>query len=174
MKYLWLALRVFIHRFYDQFHRIFLGIPTLRRTRITEKIFVGGQYSIQKLPELKERGVTAIVNMRETSVYNESLYLGLKYLHLPTTDQTPPTLEDLQKGVDFISKEIAEGGKVYVHCRQGQGRGPTMAIAYLISTGMAFEKAFEAVKAIRIFINPTPSQRETLKEYEKSLLQKTV
>ncbi|MBA3551153.1 dual specificity protein phosphatase family protein, partial [Patescibacteria group bacterium] len=58
------------------------------------------------------------------------------------------------------------GGKVYIHCRFGEGRGPTMAIAYLISTGLTLEHAIELVKKVRIFIRPTVVQIEQLKKFE--------
>ncbi|HEX8018609.1 protein-tyrosine phosphatase family protein [Mucilaginibacter sp.] len=58
---------------------------------------------------------------------------------------------------------MTEGGTVYIHCRQGSGRGPTMAIAYLISTGLTYEDAFSLVKKVRTFINLCPGQLVRLK-----------
>jgi protein-tyrosine phosphatase len=104
--------------------------------------------------------------MRIHSAYTEAQYEGFKYLHIPTIDNTPPLLEDLMRGADFMDIEIKSGGKVYVHCRQGLGRGPTMAIAYLIKSGLTFEDAFKLVKSVRTFINPRPGQIERLKELE--------
>jgi dual specificity MAP kinase phosphatase len=77
-----------------------------------------------------------------------------------------PSIEQLEKGIGFIKNQIANGGKVYVHCRLGEGRGPTMAIAYLIGTGMLYEDAFKLVKGIRPYIRPTKSQRQVLQKLE--------
>ena len=104
--------------------------------------------------------------MREHPIYNESKYEGFKYLHLPTPDNTAPTMMDLIKGADFADTEIKNGGKVYIHCRQGLGRGPTMAIAYLLKTGLTYEDAFNLVKKVRTFINPKQVQIVRLKELE--------
>ena len=105
--------------------------------------------------------------MRENPIFAESQYQGFKYLHLPTVDNTPPPLDVLIRGADFMNTEIKAGGKVYVHCRQGLGRGPTMAIAYLLSTGLTFEDAFALVKKVRTFINPRVTQIARLKELEQ-------
>jgi len=75
-------------------------------------------------------------------------------------------LDVLLKGADFMDNEIKNGGSVYVHCRQGLGRGPTMAIAYLIKTGLTYADAYAMIKRVRIFINPRPGQIERLKELE--------
>ncbi|MXV15350.1 protein-tyrosine phosphatase family protein [Hufsiella ginkgonis] len=158
---------IFFHKIYDNLYRYITGIPTLKRSRITPDLFLGSQYSRIGLGKLRALGITAIINMREHSVYEEARYQGIKYLHLPTVDNTPPQLETLVKGADFAAKEIKSGGKVYIHCRQGLGRGPTMTIAYLISTGLTFDDAFALVKKVRTFINPRPGQVTRLKELER-------
>jgi len=157
---------IFWQKIWDNVYRFFNGVPTLKRSQITANLFLGSQYSLLGLQKLKAIGVTAIVNMRQNPIFAESQYKGFKYLHLPTIDNTPPSLDTLIKGADFVGDEIENGGKVYVHCRQGLGRGPTMAIAYLISTGLTFDDAFKLVKDVRTFINPRPAQIKRLKELE--------
>jgi dual specificity MAP kinase phosphatase len=157
---------IFWQKIWDNVYRLFAGVPTLKRSQITANLFLGSQYTLIGLQKLKELGITAIVNMREHPVFKESQYEGFHYLHLPTVDNTPPPLDTLVRGADFVAKEIKAGGKVYIHCRQGLGRGPTMTIAYLISTGLTFEDAFALVKKVRTFINPRPGQIARLKELE--------
>ena len=152
---------------YDNAHRIITGLPRLNRSQITAHLFLGSQYNLLGLRKLKALGVTAIVNMRTHNDYSDAEHEGIKYLHLPTVDNTPPPLEVLIKGADFIDNEIKNGGSVYVHCRQGLGRGPTMAIAYLIKTGLTYEDAYAMIKRVRIFINPRPGQIARLKELEE-------
>jgi len=112
-------------------------------------------------------GITAIVNMRIHSVYSEAQYEGFHYLHLPTEDNTPPSMEVLQKGANFVANEIKNKGKVYIHCRQGLGRGPTMTIAYLLKSGLSYDDASALVRKARTFINPRPGQIKRLKELEE-------
>lgn len=150
----------------DNFYRLIAGMPRLNRCQVTSHLFIGSQYNLLGLKKLKALGITAIVNMRMHATYNEAVHEGIKYLHLPTTDNTAPALEDLVKGADFIDQEIRNNGKVYVHCRQGLGRGPTMAMAYLIKLSMTYKEAFDMVQKVRIFINPRPPQKRRLKELE--------
>jgi protein-tyrosine phosphatase len=172
LKSVWLLAVIFIQKMLDIAHRHIYGIPNLKRSQITADLFLGSQYNLVGLKKLKALGVTAIVNMRIHSVYTEAQYQGFKYLHLPTVDNTPPNLNDLLKGATFIETEINNGGKAYVHCRQGLGRGPTMALAYLIKKGLTFDDAFALVKKVRTFIDPRPEQIARLKELE-AMLHKT-
>ena len=151
---------------YDNIHRFIAGMPQLKRSQITAHLFLGSQYNLLGLKKLKALGVTAIVNMRVHKTYGSAKHEGIKYLHLPTVDNTPPPLELLKKGADFIDEEIKHNGIVYVHCRQGLGRGPTMAMAYLIKIGMTYEDAYNMIKLVRVFINPRPGQIKRLKELE--------
>jgi hypothetical protein len=153
-------------RTWDNIHRTVTGLPTLKRSQITADLFLGSQYNLVGLKKLKAMGVTGIVNMRMNPIYKDDRYEGFHYLHLPTIDNTPPALDVLIRGANFIDSEIKAGGKVYVHCRQGLGRGPTMAIAYLISTGLTFEDAFALVKKVRSFIDPRATQIARLKELQ--------
>lgn len=158
---------IFWQKIWDNIYRFFKGVPTLKRSQITANLFLGSQYSLLGMQKLKALGITAIVNMRQHPVFSESQYKGFNYLHLSTVDNTAPSLDILIKGAQFVTNEITNGGKVYIHCRQGLGRGPTMTIAYLISTGLTFEDAFKLVKQVRTFINPRPGQIQRLKELEQ-------
>jgi protein tyrosine phosphatase (PTP) superfamily phosphohydrolase (DUF442 family) len=151
----------------DNIYRVAFGMPRLKRCQITANLFLGSQYNLVGLRKLKDLGVTAIINMRMHSVYSEAQYEGFDYLHLPTPDNTPPLLEVLTKGADFADSATKNGGKVYIHCRQGLGRGPTMCVAYLLKTGLTVADALTLIKKARPFINPRPGQIERLNEMEK-------
>ena len=158
--------RLFLQYSYDNTYRVIFGMPRLKRCQITADLFLGSQYNRVGLRKMKALGITTIINMRMHSVYTEAQYNGFKYLHLPTPDNTPPSMEVLKQGADFADAEIEAGGKVYVHCRQGLGRGPTMAIAYLLKTGLTVDDAISLIKRSRSFINPRPGQIQRLKELE--------
>lgn len=166
LRSLGLIVVIFFQKIVDQTYRVIMGIPTLKRSQVTANLFLGGQYNLRGLRKLKQMGITGIINMRVHSIYKEAQYEGLHYLHLPTPDNTPPALDDLVKGADFAHNEINNNGKVYIHCRQGLGRGPSMAIAYLLKMGATYEDAFATVKKVRTFINPRPLQIKRLKELE--------
>lgn len=167
-KIIWffIGIGLFFDYIYDNIYRLIAGMPRLSRCQVTAHLFIGSQYNLLGLKKLKALGVTAIVNMRMHNTYNEAVHEGIKYLHLPTIDNTPPPLDVLVQGANFIDEEIRNKGIVYVHCRQGLGRGPTMAMAYLIKLSMTYKEAYDMVRKVRIFINPRPGQVRRLKELE--------
>lgn len=159
-------------RFFDQGWRHVTGAPTVRFSQITPQLYLGGQIYSQGLSQLRRWEITGIVSMRLTlpSVYKRSP--ELKVLHLPTPDTLAPTIQQLKEGIAFIAKEVGLGGKIYIHCRHGEGRGPTMIIAYLMSTGLTLQDAFDQIKSVRTFIKPTTAQWEQLLLLEKLVLPK--
>lgn len=146
------------------------GSPIKRLSEITPNIYVGGQPSTSFWPTLvSDWEVTGVVNMRGEYNYAakvDPLGLPLEFLHLPTVDNEAPALVHLEQGVDFIRDHIKErSGKVYVHCWEGLGRGPTMAAAYLVSTGLTPDEAWRKIRESRPFIRPTEVQREVLRQF---------
>ena len=155
-------------RLEDDLHRRTYGASRQKHSEITPQLHVGGQHRRKGYRRLLKRGITAIVNMREAKYSDEKKGIGgERHLHLPTIDHTPPSLKDLRRGVAFIAEEIeVHGGKVYIHCRAGCGRAPSMAAAYLISTGMSRKEALKFIKKKRPFISLNKNQRRVLDEFE--------
>jgi hypothetical protein len=142
------------------------GIPTKNYSRITPDIYVGPQYRQSGKHKLQQWGIDGDVNMRiefDDAAHNLAL---THYCHLPTVDDTAPTLDHLQQGVEFIDRVVAGGGKVYIHCAGGIGRAPTMAAAYFMSQGHTLAEAIALIKKSRPFINITPPQLAQLKRFE--------
>lgn len=163
LKSVWItALRTFDHTY-----REIIGVPTLRYSEITPQLYLGGQYSRRGFEILKKRGITAIVSMR-TQPIKQAPDLGqIRFLHLPTPDLQAPSLVDLDTGAKFIKEELDKGGKVYVHCHFGEGRGPSMVAAYFITTGLTLEDAVNQIRAVRKFIGLTKVQLKRLEEFAK-------
>jgi len=160
---IWLNIQ--LHRGLDHLRRILTGVSALGFSQLNDSFFIGGQPGRGGLKKLQMWGVTAIVSMRTSTP--ASIPKGIKVLHLPTTDNAPISLRYLQKGVDFITKQIEAGGKVYVHCRMGEGRAASMAIAYLVSQGMFLNDALSFIKQRRVFIHPNKKQLARLREYAR-------
>lgn len=146
----------------DQSIRRVTGAPLERFSRVTPHLHVGGQFTRRGWELLYERGVTAAVNLRGEYDTRAAGYAPPQYCYLPTVDNHAPTLEHLKKGVEFIRAEIERGGQVYVHCWEGVGRGPTMAAAYLVSTGLTPSEAWARIKAARPFIRPSVPQLQQI------------
>jgi protein-tyrosine phosphatase len=145
------------------------GIPILKFSQVTPELFVGPQFRKNGLRHLHQHGIHAVVNMR---IERDDRAFGLapeKYCHLPTVDDQAPSIELLQQGIEFIDEVISSGGKVYIHCGAGVGRAPTMAAAYLISTGLSLETALEKIRRVRPFIYIMPPQMAQLVRFSSQL-----
>lgn len=79
--------------------------------------------------------VEGVINLCEEYRGPERAYklLGIRHLHLPTTDHFEPSLVDLKSAVHFIAEHEALGKKVYVHCRAGHGRSAAVVFAWLLA-----------------------------------------
>lgn len=154
-----------LQRGFDHTYRRLIGVPTLQNSEITPQLYLGGQYSPRGFKILKKRGVTGIVSLRIRARQGLPDLGEIQFLHLPTIDMTAPSLKNLQKGVEFIDLHIKAGGRVYVHCAAGEGRGPSMAAAYLISTGLTPEDAWKQIRQVRRFIRPNAEQQSRLEEF---------
>ena len=141
------------------------GVPVLRYSRITPQLYVGPQFNAAGKRALEREGITAVVNLR--TEFDDAAH-GLAFPHycyLPTVDDDSPSTEHFQRGVDFIQAQIAAGGKVYIHCKAGVGRAPTLAAAYLIAQGDSLDAAIARIKQARPFITITPPQMAALRVY---------
>ena len=149
----------------DKVQRRVLGFSPPEISRITPNVYVGGQHKRRGLDAMRRYGITAVLNMREEADDAEK-GVGLDhYLWLPTTDDAPPSMEDLDQGVDFIGNHVARGEGVYIHCASGVGRAPTMAAAYLVWQGATPEEAWARIRKGRPFVRPTPSQTEMIRAF---------
>ena len=150
----------------DKFGRKWSGHPIWRYSWITPDILLAGQPAKSLIPDLDDLGFTGVINMRDEYDYAAELGgMPLRYLRLPTSDNTPPSLEHLAQGAAFIKEELEKGGKVYIHCWEGLGRGPTMVAAYFVSTGMTPTEAWAKIRAVRPFVRPTAGQMQQLETY---------
>jgi len=160
---------VVISGLWDFVMRSFTGAPMIRYSQITPQIIVAGQYQKRGWTVLQARGVTASINMRSEFDDVAAGIAPSRHLRLVVEDNTPPTLDQLRRGIDFINEEIERGGRVYIHCAAGIGRAPTMAAAFLVSNGLTPAEAWAKIKGVRPFVRPTPGQEQQIRELVKGL-----
>lgn len=117
--------------------------------------------------ELLELGINADISMEAEKL--DQPY-GIKYfLWLPTIDHTAPTLEAMAMGTQMIHFLVARKINVYIHCKNGHGRAPTLLAAYLISTGMSVKKAIRTIAKKRPEIHIEPVQEAMLEKFAKTV-----
>ncbi len=137
-------------------------------SQITEQIFVGTNACCKTHFDtfLLHLGITADISMEAENI---DAPWGIKYfMWLPTIDHTAPTMEALALGVQMMRFCMEHGLKLFVHCKNGHGRAPTLVAAYFVSQGMSVDKAIKTIQKQRKEIHVEPVQRARLEQFAKS------
>lgn len=130
---------------------------------LTDHIGVGGCFPAERAAELADRhGVRAIVDLRQEDCDDEAALraAGIAFLHLPTPDMQPASVDLLKSGVAFARQFIDRGEKVLIHCQHGIGRSALLALCVLVDLGFDPLEALTHAKDRREKISPSPSQFE--------------
>ncbi|XP_068540905.1 phosphatidylglycerophosphatase and protein-tyrosine phosphatase 1 [Anas acuta] len=98
--------------------------------------------------------------------------LGVEQLRLSTVDLSgAPSLEQLQRGVEFLLRHRERGNSVYVHCKAGRSRSATMVAAYLIQLHhWTPQEAIEAIAKIRPHILIRRKQVQVLEAFHRNMI----
>lgn len=138
---------------------------------VTDSLAVGGAFRPEDVRRLRAAGVTAVVDLREEAADDAELLAryGIRLLRLPTPDTYPPSLEDFQRGVEWVLAQQAAGHKVFVHCMHGAGRGPLFGAAVLVACGYRATEAVHLIRARRWQAVPNARQLEGLRAFEQYL-----
>ena len=142
------------------------------------RVLVAGEVAVSAKPEslvqlmwLRGQGVRSILDLIETPNPLESTFLKLggRYLNVPMTDHVPPTLDQIQRAISFISEETRRASCVLVHCRGGLGRAGTIAACYLVRyKGVSAMDAIDEIRSWRPGAIEQ-GQEKSVTLYEKSL-----
>ncbi|KAM4535393.1 dual specificity protein phosphatase 3-like [Fundulus diaphanus] len=117
--------------------------PSRHFHEVYPRIYIGNAFVATNVMRLKRLGVTHILNAAEGNSYmhvntNAEFYSGsgIIYHGIPANDTDHYDISVyFDEAADFIKKALAYKsgkGKVYVHCREGYSRSPTLVIAYLM------------------------------------------
>lgn len=123
---------------------------------------------IKDLEFLKEKGIGAVCSLTiqplDPVLIKES---GLRYIHLPVPDFSPPSMAQVKRFEAFQQQAEADGLATVVHCGAGHGRTGTILACALVSRG---RKAVEAINELR-GIHPgyieTPDQEALVYDVER-------
>ena len=129
----------------------------------TPALAVGGAFPCERTAEIvREHGFSAVVDLRSEACDDERALAacGVEFLHLPTEDLHPPTLESLERGVTFAERHLARGARVLIHCEHGIGRSAVLALCVLTRHGVDPLDALRLAKDRRWRVSPSPTQYE--------------
>jgi protein tyrosine phosphatase (PTP) superfamily phosphohydrolase (DUF442 family) len=142
----------------------------LNFTWITDDLAVGGAPRKRDYRRLAALGITGVLDAREEASDDAELLgnVGIKLLHLPTTDRYALSQQQLSTGALWALGEINRGGKVFAHCAHGVGRGPLLGTAVLIGQGLSAPEALRTVRTRRWQAAPNDRQIEALLVFEET------
>jgi hypothetical protein len=142
----------------------------LNYSDVTPQLAVGGAFRRSQIKHLKQRGVTAVVDCRlEASDDGAALgQAGIEFLHLPTLDRHGFTYAQMESGVNWVLEHVVTGGRAFLHCEHGVGRGPLMTCAVLVAQGHTAPEALRMVRAARWQALPNDRQLAALLDFERA------
>ena len=141
-------------------------------SKITEQIFIGsdlckGGICLIHGEEFKSLGVSVEMNLSEEE--NELPPKNIEtYIWLPVVDGYAPSQMQIEIGTSAMDLAIKKGKVVYVHCKNGHARSPSLVVAYLVKfAGMSLEDAYKLIKEKRPESHIEESQKKALEEFLK-------
>lgn len=141
-------------------------------TKISENVYVGSDLcSGRNCPahdrEFKSLGVTTEINLSAEKKETPPEEIEV-YSWIPVVDGYSPNQSQLDMGTSIINDSVSSKDTVYVHCKNGHGRSPSLVIAYLMRfRGMTYEDAHSLVKEKRPEIHIEETQRKALEEFSR-------
>ncbi len=131
----------------------------------------GGDWLEDEVAAWKEAGLDVIVSLLEADEAadldlrqegNLSQAAGLEFISFPIVDRDiPVSREETLVLLHRLTRLLAAGKNIGVHCRQGIGRSALIASSLLVLSGLTPEQAFQRVGAARGCVVPeTSEQRE--------------
>ncbi len=140
-------------------------------SQITDQIFVGSDFCQGGVCLIHDEEFKKIDVSVEINVSEEDNELPPKtgissYTWLPIIDGGAPTQDQLAIGTSIMDAAIKTGKKVYVHCRNGHARSPSLVAGYLAKYGgMALDGAYKLIKDKRPESHIEESQKEALNKF---------
>jgi len=154
---------------------VFLGrMLKVRRwwDRIDEHVLIGALPFPSDVRRLHRVGVRGVVNTCEEYAGPSRLYanLGISQLRVRTIDFTAPSLDCVERAVEFIESHATRGESVYVHCKAGRARSATVVLCWLMKRhGITPQEGQRLLLDRRPHVNPRLTERQVVQEFWKRL-----
>ncbi len=133
--------------------------------RVTGQLWVGGSMSADDWKQLNDQGVTVSVNLRQSVRDDFGDRPPEVALWAPVADGSMPDVDRLLMIGVFIGAAAREGRRVVVHCKAGVGRAPLTAACYLVTTGISFDEAQDALRQAGVEVHANAGQLAVARDF---------
>lgn len=124
--------------------------------------------SREELEWLREQGVQLLISLTEAPPRRDWINdSGLFHVHIPVEDMHPPTPEQIDQCLSYISRAQDNKMGVAIHCEAGFGRTGTMLACYFVSKGLSAREAIARIRKLRPGSVETEEQSEAIGEYAR-------
>jgi protein tyrosine phosphatase (PTP) superfamily phosphohydrolase (DUF442 family) len=126
--------------------------------RLNDKVWTGGQPTLDHLVKLKEEGVKVIINLRPHSEHDgerevaKAKELGLRYFNVPVVYNQPKD-EDAAEFLKVTDEQL-KGEPAFIHCTAAIRVGAFWMIRRVLRDGWDYEKALEEANRIGLRNRP--------------------
>ena len=148
--------------------------PEPRAVRDHRRSSYGPEYWIRRcegfLVETRTKRIGRVAGIRYGKSQDDPEALGragIELLHLPTPDRYGFTYAQMEHGVTWVVDHLAHGGRAFLHCEHGVGRGPLMTCAVLVAQGYNAPDALRLVRSARWQALPNDRQLAALVDFEE-------
>ena len=123
--------------------------------QILDRLWCGSYADAQRLcePEAVSSPITYVLNVSQYACANP--YIAT--VHYPIHDEFHLPGETWQQLTHLLSDLLVARHVVFVHCRLGKSRAPSLCAAYLIRCGFSPAKALKWVRLTRALADPHPA-----------------
>eukprot|EP01084_Bolivina_argentea_P121588 215474_1 len=147
------------------------AVQTVEIFEIIPGLFVGAVHGAYKHQYLKNKNIKCILNISNEKYFqNKQLF---EYLQIDIEDAvTTEIIKHFEITNIFIDQALSSKQGVYVHCRAGISRSPSVIMAYLMwKNGIGVNEADKIVGKVHPDANPNSSFMRQLEQYEKIVKQ---
>jgi atypical dual specificity phosphatase len=119
---------------------------------------------------LFSQGIRALVRLgsREEGAFDQQdiAEAGMEDCYEPVPDFTAPSLNQIERVIQFIARSLGQGKPVAISCGAGYGRTGTILSCYFVCLGLSAKEAIARVRAIGRCPYETEAQRKAIEDYE--------
>jgi len=134
---------------------------------VTERIAIGNRHDAANMDILMANGITAVLNVAcnlDISYFEDDAPASrftVEYQKVGMIDGPGNKATTLAAAVYMLTQLLGRHDKVFVHCRAGASRAPTIVSTYLAYVqGMSFDEALEFVRLKHTVAKPNQHLRE--------------